>query len=116
MGGQILHGREMSMLKRAEMESLVTTTVQEIRWKIIYIQSINCLREGFSLEDLPTYLQTLDIKKKMYERMVTLQTSRILELEMEKQKLMLEEAIERENKFLATLREIQGDSLDQLQY
>ena len=112
---QILHSREKSILERAEMENLVTSTVQEIRRKIIYIQSINCLREGFSLEDLPTYLQTLDTKKKMYERMVALQTSRILEREMAKQTMMLEEAIRRENKFLVTLREIQGDSLNQLQ-
>ena len=83
--------------------------------KIVYIESINCLTEGFSLDDLPTYLALLDLKKKVHRAMLNLQTSMFLEQEMEKQTASLERTILKEEHFLVTLREIQAESLDKLQ-
>ena len=107
--------RERERLSRSEVEDLVSISEQEMRRKLVYIESINCLTEGYSLDDLPRYLATLDLKKKVHRAVVSLQTSRLLEQEMEKQTATLEREILKEEEFLVTLREIQAESLVKLQ-
>ena len=88
---------------------------EEMRRKILDMESISCLKAGYSLEDLPIYLETLELRKSIQRARLRLQTSRTEEQEMEMRKKMVEKEVREMKEYLETVREVQHNTVQQLQ-
>ena len=87
-------------------------TEKEISRKIFDIETINCLRTGFRLEDRARYLSLVELRKRIHRASVSLQKTRVLEQEVEEITKKLELNILLEEELLLTVREIQAQSVE----
>ena len=87
-------------------------TEKEISRKISDIETINCLRKGFRLEDRARYLSMVELRKRIHRASVSLQTTRLLEQEVEEVTKKLEMNILLEEQLLLTVREVQAQSVE----
>ena len=91
---------------------MLERTEKEISRKVFDIQTINCLRKGFRLEDRARYLSMVELRKRIHRASVSLQTTRLLEQEVEEVTKKLEMNILLEEQLLLTVREVQAQSVE----
>ena len=93
-------------------ENLLARTEREISRKLFDIETINCLRKGFSLEDRSQYLAYLDLRMRTHRASLGLQTARVLEQEVEDARRRLEQTIMLEEELLLSLVEVQTETME----
>ena len=93
-------------------KDLLVRTEKEISRKIIDIETINCLRAGFRPEDRTKYLSMVELRKRVHRASVSLQTTMVMEQEMETATKKLEKEILLEEELLLTVRQVQAESVE----
>ena len=87
-------------------------TEREIDRKIFDIETVNCLRTGFRLEDRARYLSMVELRKRVHRASLAVQTTRALEQEMEEVMEKLEKNVLQEEEVLLTVRDVQAQSME----
>ena len=93
-------------------EDLLARTEREISRKLFDIETIDCLRTGFRLEDRSQYLSFLELRRRTHRASLGLQTTRMLEQEVEEVTKRLEQNIMLEEKVLLSVREVQNETVE----
>ena len=79
------------------------------------MESVNCLKEGYNLEDLPRYLETLELRKMIHRASVNVNTLTTVEQEIKRKNLLMRETILECEEYLTTVRKVQRETLEVLQ-
>ena len=91
---------------------MLAGTEREISRKLFDIETINCLRKGFSLENRSQYLAYLDLRMRTHRASLGLQTSRMLEQELGDARRRLEQTIMLEEELLLSLEEVRTETME----
>ena len=95
---------------------MLARTEREISRKLFDLETINCLRKGFSLEDRSQYLAYLDLRMRTHRASLGLQTTRMLGQEMEDVTRRLEQNIKLEEELQDSLEEVQTETMEYFLY
>ena len=87
-------------------EDLLVRTEMEISMKLFDIETINCLRMGFRLEDRASYISLVELRRRVHRASLTVQSMRVLEQEMEMVTKRLEKNLLLEEELLLAAREV----------
>ena len=93
-------------------EDLLARTEREISRKLFDIETIDCLRTGFRLEDRARYLSMVELRKRVHRASLAVQTTRALEQDMEEVMEKLEKNVLQEEEVLLTVRDVQAQSME----
>ena len=95
---------------------MLARTEREISRKLFDLETINCLRKGFRLEDRSQYLAYLDLRMRTHRASLGLQTTRMLGQEMEDVTRRLEQNIKLEEEVQDSLEEVQTETMEYFLY
>ena len=95
-------------------EDFLARTEMEISMKLFDIETINCLRMGFRLEDRASYISLVELRRRVHRASLTVQSMRLLEQEMEMVTKRLEKNLLLEEELLLTAREVQAQTTEYL--
>ena len=83
----------------------------EIERRLAFLECVNCLKEGFNLEDLHTYLETVELRKMIHRTTHILHSLNTVEREVQLRSQLISRSFLEMKDYLTALRRVQSETM-----